>query len=120
MHLPAKAVQSSDSIDVLPALARLVTNCIMHALKCYRDVMIHTRILLDPDQYERLKVLAARRSTSLSQLVREGVDHVLATEHGEATWDRFLNAAGSCRREDGATDISSIHDAYVSDAFAQD
>ena len=92
----------------------------MHALKCYRDVMIRTRIQLDPDQYERLKVLAARRSTSLSQLVREGVDHVLATDHGEAMWDRFLNAVGSCRTEDGATDTSSRHDANLSDAFLRD
>ena len=92
----------------------------MHTVKCYRAVMIRTQIRLDPDQHERLKVLAARRSTSLSQLVREGVDHVLATEHREATWDRFLDAAGSCRTEDGATDISSGHDAYLADAFPQD
>ena len=105
---------------MLPALARLVTLCIMHALKCYRDVMIRTRIQLDPDQYERLKALAARRSTSLSQLVREGVEHVLATDQGEAMWDRFLNAVGSCGAEDGATDISSRHDAYLSDAFLRD
>ena len=92
----------------------------MYALECYRVVMIRTQVRLDPDQHERLKVLAARRSTSLSQLVREGVDHVLATEHREATWDRFLNAVGSCRTKDGATDISSRHDAYLSDAFPLD
>ena len=89
----------------------------MHTVKCYRAVVIRTQVRLDPDQHERLKVLAARRSTSLSQLVREGVDHVLATEHREATWDRFLNAAGSCRTKVGTTDISSRHDAYLSDAF---
>ena len=92
----------------------------MHTVKCYRVVMIRTQVRLDPDQHERLKVLAARRSTSLSQLLREGVDHILATKHREATWDRFLNAAGSCRTEDGATDISSNHDAYLAEAFEHD
>ena len=92
----------------------------MHVLKCYRDVMIRTRIQLDPDQCKRLIVLAARRSTSLSQLVRERADHIVATDHGEAAWDRFLNAVGSCRTEDGAADISSRHDAYLSDAFLRD
>ena len=37
----------------------------MHTAKCYCVVMIRTQVRLDPDQHERLKVLAARRSTSL-------------------------------------------------------
>lgn len=77
--------------------------------------MIRTRIHLSPDQYERLKALAVRRSTSFAQLVREGVDHVLAAERRESAWDRFLNAAGSCRTEDGAADVSERHVSYLSD-----
>ena len=92
----------------------------MYALECYHGIMIRTQIQLDRDQYERLKVLAARRSKSFAQLVREGVDYVLASEQEESAWDRFLNAAGSCRTEDGATDVSSSHDTYLSDAFAHD
>lgn len=82
--------------------------------------MIRTQIQLSPDQYERLKTLAARRSKSFAQLVREGVDHVLAAERRETAWDRFLNAAGSCRTEDGASDVSERHDAYLSDALADE
>ena len=82
--------------------------------------MIRTQIQLSPDQYERLKTLAARRSKSFAQLVREGVDHVLAAERRETAWDRFLNAAGSCRTEDGASDVSVRHDAYLSDALADE
>ena len=82
--------------------------------------MIRTQIQLDQGQYERLKALAARRSKSFAQLVREGVDHVLASEQRGSAWDRFLNAAGSCRTEDGATDISSNHDAYLADAIEHD
>ena len=82
--------------------------------------MIRTQIQLSPDQYERLKALAARQSKSFAQLVREGVDHLLAAERRETAWDRFLNAAGSCRTEDGAPDVSERHDAYLSDAFADE
>ena len=82
--------------------------------------MIRTQIQLDQVQYERLKALAARRSKSFAQLVREGVDHVLASEQRETGWDRFLGAAGSCRTKDGATDVSSRHDTYLSDSFAHD
>ena len=90
----------------------------MNAVKCYREFMIRTRIQLNPDQHERLKALAARQSKSFSQLVREGVDCLLAAERSETAWDRFLAAAGSCRATDDAADVSSRHDAYLSDAFA--
>ena len=90
----------------------------MYAVKWYHDNMIRTQIQLDPDQYERLKELAARQSKSLSQLVREGVDKLLAAQRNEAAWDRFLAAAGSCRAEDDVTDVSTRHDAYLSDAFS--
>ncbi len=82
--------------------------------------MIRTQIQLDPDQYERLKALAARQSKSFAQLVREGVDHVLAAEEKETAWDRFLAAVGSCRAESDVTDVSVRHDAYLSDAFANE
>ena len=82
--------------------------------------MIRTQIQLSPEQYERLKELATHRSKSFSQLVREGVDCLLAAERSETAWDRFLAAAGSCRAADGATDVSTRHDAYLSDAFSRD
>ena len=82
--------------------------------------MIRTQIQLERDQFERLKELAARESKSFSQVVREGVDQLLAAERSETAWDRFLAAAGSCRAADDASDISARHDAYLSDAFAHD
>ena len=66
------------------------------------------------------KELAARQSKSFAQLVREGVDCLLAAERRETAWDRFLAAAGSCRAGDDAADVSARHDAYLSDAFAHD
>ena len=77
-------------------------------------------IRLTPEQYGRLNELAAGRSKSLSQLVREGVDGLLAAERRETAWGRFLAAAGSCRATDGAAHVSVRHDAYLSDVFARD
>lgn len=80
--------------------------------------MIRTQIQLEPAQYERLKALAERRATSVAQLVREGVDQILDGERASTDWDRFLAAAGSCHSNDGVTDVSARHDAYLSDALA--
>lgn len=82
--------------------------------------MIRMQIEFEPDQYERPMALASRQSKSLSQLVREGIEHVLAAEHRESAWDRFLAAAGSGRAEDDLGDVSTRHDAYLSDVFACD
>lgn len=46
--------------------------------------MVKTQIRLDETQHRQLKNLAARRSTSVSQLIREGIDRVLATAAVEA------------------------------------
>ena len=82
--------------------------------------MIRIQIQLNPEQYECLKELASRQSKSLSQLVREGVDGLLAAERRETAWDRFLAVTGSCWAADDAADVSVRHDAYLSDAFAHD
>ena len=82
--------------------------------------MIRTQIQLDSKQYGRLKALAARESKSVAQLVREGVDYVLASDRRTTAWDRLMAAAGSCRANDRATDVSERHDAYLADAFADE
>ena len=82
--------------------------------------MIRTRIQFETGQYELLKALAARRSKSIAQLVREGVDQVLAAEQREEAWNRFLAAAGSCRTTGDAIDVSARHDTYLADAFADE
>ena len=82
--------------------------------------MIRTQIQLEAEQYERLKALAARQSKSFAQLVREGVEHVLAAEQRESAWERFLAAAGSCRVKDDPGDVSTRHDDYLSDVYADE
>lgn len=82
--------------------------------------MIRTQIQLERDQYERLKELAARQSKSFSQVVREGVDQLLAAERSETAWDRLLSAVGSFRAEDDAADVAERHDAYLADAYSRE
>ncbi len=46
--------------------------------------MVKAQIRLDETKHRQLKNLAAQRSTSVSQLIREGVDRVLAVAAVEA------------------------------------
>lgn len=79
--------------------------------------MIRTQIRLEPAQHRRLKELAAHRSTSIAQLIREGVDQVLLRAEDGALWDRFLSSAGSFRATGAEQDVSAKHDRYLEDAF---
>lgn len=61
--------------------------------------MVKAQIRLDETKHRQLKTLAAQRSTSVSQLIREGVDRVLATaavevarrRHAELVDKKFAN-----------------------------
>ena len=79
--------------------------------------MIRTQIRLEPAQHRRLRELAEHRSTSVAQLVREGVDHVLSHAEGNAAWDRFLSAVGSFRATSTEDDVSAKHDRYLENAL---
>ena len=46
--------------------------------------MVKAQIRLDETQHQQLKNLAAQRATTVSQLIREGVDRVLAAAAIEA------------------------------------
>ena len=79
--------------------------------------MIRVHVQLDEDQYERLKALAEQQSQSISHLVREGIDRLLAALNRDEAWARLLRSAGSCTDPEGTTDVSSRHDAYLADAY---
>ena len=82
--------------------------------------MVRMQVQLTPEQQERLKALAAERSVSLSALVREGVERVLAEEEGKMKWKRFWDIVGKFHDKDGATDVSVRHDDYLADIYADD
>ncbi len=73
---------------------------------------------MEPAQYTALKELAGRRSVSISQLVRDGVDHVLSQQGDEKDkWERLFEAVGRCQSEDGETDVSERHDKYLATTY---
>jgi hypothetical protein len=79
--------------------------------------MIRTQIQIDEEQYERLRALAARRSQSVAQLVRESVDRLLADSERARSWEGLWKAVGSCHDPAGARDVSVRHDDYLAQAY---
>ncbi|MGQ0733191.1 MAG: ribbon-helix-helix protein, CopG family [Acidobacteriota bacterium] len=80
--------------------------------------MIRTQIQLDEEQYERLRALAAGRSQSVAQLVREGVDLVLDEADRGRSWEGLWKAAGTCHDPEGG-DVSVRHDDHLAKAFGR-
>lgn len=79
--------------------------------------MVRTQVQLSEDQLFRLKSLAARRGTSLAELVREGVDHVLTTADAQADDERRRRAlAVAGRFRSGVSDLATEHDRYLAEA----
>jgi hypothetical protein len=82
--------------------------------------MIRTQIQLTEDQYESLRQLAMATERSVADLVREGVDHVLAgrsVPSREELVGRALAAVG--RYASGKSDVSGDHDRYLAEAFGE-
>jgi predicted DNA-binding protein len=82
--------------------------------------MIRTQIRLTDEQAWRLKALAAERSTSVAELIRQGVDDLLQRAAGpdmEEIRRRAIAVAGRFRS--GRSDISTNHDEYLAEAYAE-
>ncbi len=84
--------------------------------------MVKAQIRLDETQHRQLKSLAARRSTSVSQLIREGVDRVLAAaaveaarrRHGELVDKKFTESLSDSE----ATELRTLEqDLDAAEAF---
>ena len=82
--------------------------------------VVQVQIQLERLQYERLARLAAGRDTSIADVVREAVDDVLAREDADVRWKRLLGASGRARSADGASDVSTRHDDYLSEIWMDD
>ena len=74
--------------------------------------MVKAQVRLDETKHRQLKSLAAQRSTSVSQLIREGIDRVLAAaaveaarrRHGELVDKKFASSLS----ESEATELRAI------------
>ena len=80
--------------------------------------MIRTQVQLTEDQMRALKRLSSASGHSIADLVRQGVDHLLALQSAISKEDRIERAkciAGKFRS--GKTDVSTRHDEYLTEAF---
>lgn len=79
--------------------------------------MHRIQVQLTAAQERRLKELAKLRGSSVSALIREGVDRLLAPDlqASDEKWDRAARAVGIF--QDSATDVAKEHDRYLADAI---
>jgi hypothetical protein len=74
------------------------------------------QVYLRPHQLDVLRYLAKRREVSLAHLVREGVDHVIASVPADE--DPLLDIIGLV--EGGPFDASERHDDYLAEMVARE
>ena len=69
------------------------------------------QVYLRPQQLEPLRALAKRRGVPMSELVRQGVDKVLAEVPPEE--DPLMDIIGLVDDPDAPTDLAEKHDEYL-------
>ena len=84
--------------------------------------MIRTQVQLTEKQMNALKALAHKRKVSVAELIRQGVEHIIATPQEislEEQRKRAINLAGKfgCE-EDKEDNVSENHDDYLVDIYA--
>lgn len=77
--------------------------------------MIRTQIQLTEDQAHALKELAARRDVSMAELIRQGVERILAESDRREKRRRALAVIG--RFDAGPVDVAERHDAYLAEDY---
>jgi plasmid stability protein len=82
--------------------------------------MIRTQIQLTSEQSRKLKRVAARKGTSVAEVIRQSIDRTLVSEEMPDRTELIARARsvfGMYR--DSATDVSENHDRYLAEAFAE-
>ncbi len=82
--------------------------------------MVRTQVQLEARQHDKLKAIAKNQSTSVSHLVRHGVDLLIAEDERKSRWDRLMQAVGSCRDVHRACDVAERHDEYLTEIYSGD
>lgn len=77
--------------------------------------MVRTQIQLTEEQARALKAAAARRGVSIAELVRQGVERILAEDEDAEKWRRAEALIG--RFHSGHTDIAAEHDRYLAEDY---
>lgn len=82
--------------------------------------MVRTQVQLASEQSRILKQLAAARGVSVAELIREGVQLLIAASAGadmESRVKRAIAVAGRFRS--GVSDLSIHHDRYLQEAYGK-
>jgi len=80
--------------------------------------MIRTQVQLNEIQVEVLRARAASEKVSVAELVRQAVDQMIEGEGLPTTAERRRRAMAVVGRyASGATDVSTRHDHYLSEAY---
>ena len=80
--------------------------------------MIRAQIQLTEDQARILKALAAKRKSSVAELIRQSVDNLIReTSEVDMAERRQRAIAAAGRFHSGRTDISTHHDDYLTEAY---
>ena len=80
--------------------------------------MVRTQIQLTEEQSSVLKKIAAQRSISIAELIRQGIDFYLRA-HGTVSQEerRKRAVAATGRFRSGRSDLSTNHDNYLAEAY---
>ena len=80
--------------------------------------MIRTQVQLTERQMKALRQMSGASGKSIADLVRQGVDRLLASQPAlsqEERIQRAMRVAGRFRS--GASDVSAHHDRYLAEAY---
>ncbi|MEW6546981.1 MAG: ribbon-helix-helix protein, CopG family [Bacillota bacterium] len=80
--------------------------------------MVRTQVQLTEEQARALKKLAAEQGKSVADLIRKGVDLVIASSWSTAAEERVSRAIALAGRfRSGLRDLSVEHDRYLAEAY---
>ena len=79
--------------------------------------MVRTQISLSDEQHRAAIALAEREGVSMAEIIRRGLDRVLAEADRRAKVDRALVAIHGLRTGSGYNDIAENHDQYLAEDF---
>ncbi len=77
--------------------------------------MPRAQVELTRDQLKRLKALAKERGVPVEELIRQGVEEVLAEAARKSCWERALGVVGAFQDRTGAKDVAAKHDEYLTE-----
>ena len=82
--------------------------------------MIRTQVQLTEEQYAALKEIVAKKKISMAELIRLGVEQIVAAKgdiREQERVQRALKAAG--RFHSGINDLSFNHDSYLAEDLSK-